>query len=255
MRSRRRESSAPGAARCTWRLPRTILPPARPGRAPSAGRDAPTCRRFRPPALPDEPPPVFADNGPIPLREVPSWRPKLNNPFPFFRSNPLPASAEPGNAAQARERAVARGVDLRSLKRRSAFVRCIPGRLDPDALKLADAQLVIARGYGSRAGAAMKHKIDVAHQNAGRAVSCPRSMNEDVDRVRALLEQYAEVRAAVNEPIKLLRQPAGCAGGQESADEWTCCSPMAPTSISRAPGGPAGRAPWNRTARPRKRRR
>ena len=69
-----------------------------------------------------------------------------------------------------------------------------------DALTLADAQLVIARGYGFESWAAMKRKIDsltmtpvqqfVAALHAG-----------DVERVRALLEQHAEVRAAINAPI------------------------------------------------------
>jgi ankyrin repeat protein len=71
---------------------------------------------------------------------------------------------------------------------------------DPDALKLADAQLVIARGYGFESWSAMKHKIDALTRTpVERFLSALH--DEDVDRVRALLEQYAEVRAAVNEPI------------------------------------------------------
>jgi ankyrin repeat protein len=70
----------------------------------------------------------------------------------------------------------------------------------PDALTLADAQLVVARGYGFESWAAMKRKIDsltktpveqfVAALHAG-----------DVARVKALLEKHVDVRAAVNEPI------------------------------------------------------
>ena len=69
-----------------------------------------------------------------------------------------------------------------------------------DALKLADTQLVVARGYGFESWAAMKHKIDsltvtpveqfVDALHAG-----------DADRLRTLLERHAEVRAAVNAPI------------------------------------------------------
>jgi ankyrin repeat protein len=68
------------------------------------------------------------------------------------------------------------------------------------ALKLADAQLVIARGYGFESWADLKHKIEsltgtpverfLAALHAG-----------DVERVRALLEDHADVRAAINEPI------------------------------------------------------
>ena len=66
-----------------------------------------------------------------------------------------------------------------------------------DSLTLADAQLVVARGYGFESWAAMRRKIDsltktpleqfVSGLHAG-----------DKEQVRALLEAHAEVRAAVN---------------------------------------------------------
>jgi hypothetical protein len=70
----------------------------------------------------------------------------------------------------------------------------------PDQLTLADAQLVVARGYGFESWAAMKRKIEslttpVVEQFL-QALHA-----RDVDRVRSLLEDHAEVRAAVNRPI------------------------------------------------------
>jgi Ankyrin repeat len=69
-----------------------------------------------------------------------------------------------------------------------------------DALALADAQLVVARGYGFESWAAMKRKIDSL---TGTPVERFRIAlhDGDVARVRELLGQHAEVRAAVNEPI------------------------------------------------------
>jgi hypothetical protein len=66
-----------------------------------------------------------------------------------------------------------------------------------DALKLADAQLVIARGYGFESWAELRRKIDSVTKtpleqffNGLRA--------GDVDQVRGLLEAHADVRAAIN---------------------------------------------------------
>ena len=65
---------------------------------------------------------------------------------------------------------------------------------------LADAQLVVARGYGFDSWPAMKRKIDSLTMNpVQQFVMALRSGN--VDRVRELLAQHAEVRAAVNAPI------------------------------------------------------
>jgi hypothetical protein len=69
-----------------------------------------------------------------------------------------------------------------------------------DVLTLADAQLVIARGYGFESWAAMKHKIESLTKTPVEQFLTALH-NEDVDRVRELLEQHADVRAAVNDPI------------------------------------------------------
>jgi hypothetical protein len=70
----------------------------------------------------------------------------------------------------------------------------------PDALGLADAQLVIARGYGFASWAAMKRKIEsLTKTPVDRFTS---ALNDgDVEAVRELLETYPEVRAVINEPI------------------------------------------------------
>jgi len=69
-----------------------------------------------------------------------------------------------------------------------------------DALVLADAQLVVARGYGFDSWAAMKRKIDSLTKTPVEQFVIALHKG-DVARVRELLEQHAAVRAAVNEPI------------------------------------------------------
>jgi ankyrin repeat protein len=69
-----------------------------------------------------------------------------------------------------------------------------------DALTLTDAQLVIARGYGFESWADMKRKIESLTKTPVEQFLSALH-NEDVDRVRELLEQHADVRAAINEPI------------------------------------------------------
>ena len=69
-----------------------------------------------------------------------------------------------------------------------------------EAMTLADAQLVIARGYGFESWAAMKRKIDSFTQTPVEQFVAALHA-QDVERVRALLEAHAEVRAAVNAPI------------------------------------------------------
>src|SRR5262245_12147652 len=69
-----------------------------------------------------------------------------------------------------------------------------------DALQLADAQLVVARGYGFENWAAMKHRIESLTGTPGERFVAALHAG-DVGRVRELLERHAEVRAAINEPI------------------------------------------------------
>lgn len=70
----------------------------------------------------------------------------------------------------------------------------------PDALKLADAQLVVARGYGFESWAALTRKIDSLTQTLVQQFAAA-LRDGDVERVRTLLAAHAEVRAAVNAPL------------------------------------------------------
>jgi ankyrin repeat protein len=70
----------------------------------------------------------------------------------------------------------------------------------PHALKLADAQLVVARGYGFESWAALRRKIDsLTKSPVDQFTSALRA--GDAERTRALLQAHADVRAAVNAPI------------------------------------------------------
>jgi hypothetical protein len=70
----------------------------------------------------------------------------------------------------------------------------------PEELTLSDAQLVIARGYGFQNWAAMKRKIDSLTKSPVEQF-LDALYAGDVERVRALLDEHATVRAAVNESI------------------------------------------------------
>jgi hypothetical protein len=70
----------------------------------------------------------------------------------------------------------------------------------PAHLTLADAQLVVARGYGFSSWSALKAKIESLRQTPVEQFLGALHAG-DVQRVRTLLETHAEVRAAVNAPI------------------------------------------------------
>jgi hypothetical protein len=70
----------------------------------------------------------------------------------------------------------------------------------PDTLKLADAQLVIACGYGFESWAAMKGKIDSLTKTPVERFLIALHAG-DTERVRELLTNHGEVRAIVNEPV------------------------------------------------------
>jgi len=69
-----------------------------------------------------------------------------------------------------------------------------------DALTLSDAQLVVARGYGFASWAAMKRKIE-SLTKAPVEQFLDALYAGDAALVRALLDEHADVRAAINEPI------------------------------------------------------
>ena len=70
----------------------------------------------------------------------------------------------------------------------------------PGALRLADAQLVVARGYGFESWTALRRKIDSLTKTPVEQFRSALRAG-DADAVRDLLEQHADVRAAVNAPI------------------------------------------------------
>jgi hypothetical protein len=75
----------------------------------------------------------------------------------------------------------------------------LPGMSNPDSMKLHDAQRVIARGYGFDSWLAMKRKIESLTQSPLEQFDA--AVREgDPERARALLEKYADVREAINEP-------------------------------------------------------
>ena len=70
----------------------------------------------------------------------------------------------------------------------------------PDALKLADTQLVVARGYGFESWAAIRRKIDSLTKTPIEQFRSALRAG-DAEGVRALLEAHPEVREAINAPI------------------------------------------------------
>lgn len=75
-----------------------------------------------------------------------------------------------------------------------------PAPPEPDAMKLADAQLVVARGYGFESWAALTRKIESLTTTPIQQFTAALNAG-DVERVRALLAGHAEVRAVVNAPL------------------------------------------------------
>ena len=86
--------------------------------------------------------------------------------------------------------------DADAIARVQAF---LPGAPNPDALKLHDAQLAIARGYGFGSWVAMKRKIESLTKSPLEQFDI--AVREgDAQRARELLEKHSEVRARINEP-------------------------------------------------------
>jgi ankyrin repeat protein len=75
----------------------------------------------------------------------------------------------------------------------------LPSSPDPGTLKLHDAQLVIARGYGFHSWAAMKRKIESLTKSPLEQFDI--AVREgDAALARELLEKHAGIRARINEP-------------------------------------------------------
>lgn len=86
--------------------------------------------------------------------------------------------------------------DADAIARVRAF---LPGAVNPDALKLHDAQVVIARGYGFNSWAAMKHKIESLTKSPLEQFDI--AVREgDAERLRDLLVKHSELRSRINEP-------------------------------------------------------
>src|SRR5262249_37617330 len=86
--------------------------------------------------------------------------------------------------------------DADAIARVRAF---LPGSPNPDALKLHDAQVVIARGYGFASWAAMKRKIESLTSSPLEQFDI--AVREgDAELARELLEKHPDVRARINEP-------------------------------------------------------
>jgi ankyrin repeat protein len=74
-----------------------------------------------------------------------------------------------------------------------------PGPVDPDAMKLHDAQLVIARGYGFESWAAMARKIESLTMTPIERFDAAVRAGQ-AEQVHELLAGHTEVRARINEP-------------------------------------------------------
>jgi ankyrin repeat protein len=86
--------------------------------------------------------------------------------------------------------------DREAIARVHAF---LPHAPDLNTLKLHDAQLVIARGYGFHTWAAMKQKIESVTKSPLDQFDI--AVREgDADRARSLLEEHGDLRARINEP-------------------------------------------------------
>ena len=86
--------------------------------------------------------------------------------------------------------------DADAIARVQAF---LPSTPNPDTLKLHDAQLVIARGYGFASWAAMKRKIESLSSSPLERFDI--AVREgDAELARELLERHSEIRARINEP-------------------------------------------------------
>jgi ankyrin repeat protein len=94
--------------------------------------------------------------------------------------------------------------DAEAIARVHAF---LPYTANPDALKLHDAQLVIARGYGFDSWAAMKRKIESLTRSPLEQFEIA-VRGGDAQRARELLETHSDIRAHINDPSFDFDSPA-----------------------------------------------
>jgi ankyrin repeat protein len=86
--------------------------------------------------------------------------------------------------------------DVGSIARVRAF---LPDKIAPESMKLHDAQLVVARGYGFESWTAMKRKIESLTKTPSERFDI--AIREgDAEAARDLLSAHAAIRAAINEP-------------------------------------------------------
>jgi len=86
--------------------------------------------------------------------------------------------------------------DAEAIARVDAFH---PRKVAPETIKLHDAQLVVARGFGFDSWAAMKRKIQSLTQSPSQRFDS--AVREgDAATARELLAKHADIRAAINEP-------------------------------------------------------
>jgi ankyrin repeat protein len=83
----------------------------------------------------------------------------------------------------------------------------LPRKTAPESMKLHDAQLVVARGYGFDSWAAMKGKIESLTKSPSERFDM--AVREgDAQTARELLSKHADIRAAINEPRFDFNSPA-----------------------------------------------
>lgn len=115
-----------------------------------------------------------------------------------FRVEPLPARPNLEQQQKLAKRLLrdAWNGDAEAIERIQAFV---PAATDPEQLKLHDAQMAIARGYGFQTWAEMKHKIESLTQTTAEQFDAA-VRTGDAARLRELLAKHGELRRRINEP-------------------------------------------------------
>ena len=134
----------------------------------------------------------------VPIRSTESLGCATQSVMTRFTVDPLPPRPNLEHQQKLAKRLL-RGCwagDVDAIARVRAF---LPGSASPDALKLHDAQAVIARGYGFPSWAAMKRKIDSLSKSPLEQFDI--AVREgDAELASEILERHPDVRALINEP-------------------------------------------------------